>query len=208
MFPQERTPFFRMTGVTGFIQRRPEQQRGRAGPVAGVTIAAAQLAEAHRVTGGLEELRALFQVTLETHVGLGHRVEHGVVRRVDGVAIGTGEAVDLVCTALPGDVAATRVALETHGILDCRGLVRLGTEIQDGGALFSGSDLADVSARLQGFFHEHGTPDTRSMAGLALQSGKRHTRIALHGMFGLEDVENGVFFILVVALDTGVGALG
>lgn len=130
MFPQQWSTFLGMTGVTGFIQCRPAQQRGCGGTVRGMTFAATHLTEAHRVTGRFEKFGALFLVAGETNIGLAHLVEHGVMRRMDGVTTGTGNLAGLVRTTLPGDMAVALVASEAHAVLICHGRFRIGAEIQ------------------------------------------------------------------------------
>jgi hypothetical protein len=192
MLPQKGTALVGVTGVTGFIQRRASQQHGRTRPVGLVTVAAIELAEPHRMIRGLEKFGAFLQVALETYVRLCHPVEHGIVRRVDGMAIGARNLARLVGTALPTDMVSILVALETHAILRFRGRSRFLAEIQDGRAFLSRFYPVDMTAR-------------RSVAGLALQAGERGARISFHGMPGLEDGENREFRRLVVTLDAGVG---
>ena len=91
--------------------------------MAGVTIAAVHLAKAQRMRGGLGKLDALFLMTLKTHIGLGDLVEHGIMGRMDGVTIGTGNIAGFVRTALPVDVLVVLVALQAHAILDAHGFI-------------------------------------------------------------------------------------
>jgi len=206
VLPQKRTSLVSVAGVAGLIERRALQQCGRACPVGLVTVAAIQLTKPHRMIRGFEKLGTLLQVALETYLRLSHPVEHGIMRRMDGVAVGTGYLGGLVWTSLPPDVVVILMAFETHAVLRLHRLVRFVAEIQDGRTLFTRLHLADVGACLLGCLHERHALDARPMTGFALQSGERRALISPHRMFGLEDVEDRILRILVVTLDTGVGA--
>lgn len=62
-----------------------------------------------------------------------------------------------------------------------------------------------MTARRLAILCEQGIAYSGSVAGLALQPGKRRTRIRLYAVPGLEDVEHRVIRVLIVTLDTGVG---
>jgi hypothetical protein len=173
----------------------------------GMTVTTTQLGGTHGMMRGLIKIRTFFLMAGETHIRLGYLVEHAIMRSMNCVATGAGNLVDLMRTTLPGDMGIALVTLQAHAVLYGYGLVRFGTEIDDRRPLLSWPYLANVTTRPQGLFHEQLSRDARSMARLTLQPGKWRTGIRLHGMLGLEDIQDRVFRILVVTLDTCIGAL-
>lgn len=208
MLPQQRPAFLGVAGIAHLVEGRFFQQtfgnRLMNRLVDRMTVTAGHLPEAHGMIGWLVKFRTLFQVAVETHLLLGPGFQYRIVLDVDPVAVGTGQVIHLVDAAFPTDVLGILVAVETHLVLQLHGFIRLDTEIQNGRTLLSAPDLADVSTPFQCFLHGSHTGDTWAVTGLALQSTKGRALVSRLSVLGLEDIEDGVFPGLVMALETGI----
>lgn len=86
VFPQVRSAFFSMTGVTGVIDVIRGQQKIVVAIVNVVTIAAGHAAKAQRMPGRLVGVRAGPRMTTEAGLLLLYRVEHRIAISVNVVA--------------------------------------------------------------------------------------------------------------------------
>jgi len=123
------------------------------------------------------------------------------------MATGTGDITALVVATFPGsNMLIVLVAGEAHAVLLLDGYIRRETKIHYRWPLLSRPHFPDMSALIQVLLRCGRASHTRPVTGLALQLGERRPLIALLPVFGLEDIEHGVFRVFVMALDAGISA--
>jgi hypothetical protein len=156
MLPDERAALLGVAAVAGLVQRAANQQAVGAGAVRIVAIRARQLSLPHRVGRRLEEVRLDVGVAGIARLGLGALLDDRVLRRMQLVAVGAGDGVDVVRAAGPllGDVAG--VTAEAHLVLLRHRGPGVRAEIDDRRARLAAGNAAAVRG-------------AGAVAGLALQ---------------------------------------
>ena len=191
MLPKEGAAKFCMAVITGVIDRLAGQQQFRGFAVRVVAATAIHLALSHGMRVGLHRLRTLLLVTIETDFRLTIRCQHRVALRVAGVAIGAGDGVVVMRTAVPGKASVVLVAVRTVSVLLGDRCGRIRSEHYNRRSFLAAADTTGVVT-------------TGSVAGLALQLTVTKWRawVARHRMWRSE---YGQCYLVVMAGKTGVG---
>jgi len=147
-----------------------------------MAVRAGQLALAHRVGIGLEEVALGVDVAGEALLVLGFLGKHRVGRRVDGVAVRAGEVVHVVGAAGPGLADVPRMTGQAHAVLGLDGCL----------VLLFGAELDHRRAR-RASLYPAGVGAARTVTGLALvlPLPERGARIVGIAVLRLENAEQG-----------------
>lgn len=117
MLPQIRAALFSVALVTGIVECLSGKCRCNRVTVKAVASAAIHLSLKKRMRERLACLGALQLMTIEANVRLGRSLQHGIARRMAGMAIAAGNLVNVVRPAVPAQSDLAVVAIHTHAIL-------------------------------------------------------------------------------------------
>jgi len=194
MLPKEGAPLLGVAAVAGLVQGRPLEQAIGRSAVYVVAIGTGNQAEANWMHRRLVDVGTLLTVAAEADVGLRLPVQDRVPGGMDAVAAGAGQLSRLMGAAFPVKPSRGLVTLEADTVLLFGGDLRC---------------IAEGKRRRRTAFPRHylfrvslgGT-----VAGLALQAGKGGSGVVLSRVPGVEDGDDRVRVVLVVALQASVGA--
>jgi len=194
VLPKIRATLLGVTIKTGVVQRLLHELQIVSCAMIAMTAAAIHLALTYWVSVGLQGLRSLLLVTIETDLRLRRSYQNRILRRMARVAVGAGNLVDVMIVAVPAKARIRSVAIHAEAV---PGVDRCGRTLSEDGAR-SGALLTAA--------YSPGVIAGRSMAGLALQLAvsERPVRVCRVCMCTLEYRED---YIFLVTLEAGICAL-
>ena len=107
-----------MTLVTRIVDRLTNQLSIGSSPMRAVTAAAVHLSLEERVRKGFQRFATLQLMAVITDFGLRRGLHHGIAWRMADVAIGAGNFVVVMWSAVPTEANICIVATQAHVILD------------------------------------------------------------------------------------------
>jgi hypothetical protein len=117
VFPKIGSTFFGMTVEAGVVQRLLHELKLIGLTMIAVAAAAIHLALPNRVGVGLQRLRPLLLVAIETNFRLRGSRHNRILSRVARVAIRAGYFVDVMIVAVPAKARVRCVAIHAEAIL-------------------------------------------------------------------------------------------
>ncbi len=117
MLPKVRPTGFRMAAIAGVVEGLANQQLVQRLAVRAMAVATAHSALTDRMREGLHGLSALLLMTVEADLSLRRCRQDRIAGRVAGVTVGTGNIVDVVAAAMPGETGIRRVAIHAKTVL-------------------------------------------------------------------------------------------
>jgi len=185
VLPKIRATLLGVTVKTGVVQRLLHELQIVSCAMIAVTATAIHLALTYWVSVGLQRLRSLLLVTIETDFRLCCSHQNRILRRMARVAVGAGDFVDVVVVAVPAKARIRGVAIHAEAV---PGVDRCGRALAENGAR-SGTLLAAANSP--------GVIAGRTVAGFALQLAVTEwpVRVCRIGVCTLEQNKDRIIFV-------------
>jgi len=193
MLPKIGPTGFRMTFVAGVVEGLANEQPILSLAVRAMAIATTHRALADRMRKRLHRLSALLLMTVKADFSLCRGRQDRIAGRVAGVTVGTGNIVDVVAAAMPGEPGIGCVAIHAKTVLLNNRSDRFGAKRKYRGALLA----ATYPARMV---------TTRAMASLALQLAVPERGIRVTG-YRVVTPKHSQRRLVVMARKTGIRTL-